>query len=315
MADSLCEHEVEEFSAKLSFEHNLKLPKGIASSMEGNIIVADIMKGKVFDSNGDLLYSLCLPIDDELLYDTVDVDTDNDGNVYLLVWIANEVHAQPSKKHWHEVFVFDKDGTLQSKFPLRAESRGRKLAVFTQDDSTEILVLEGGDGSLAMVEVYRSDGSFVGQFGEGDLTDAQDIVTNNKGHIYVLDKSDESQGKCVHEFSADGTPLRSFRVDPNSIAIAYDRAHEHIVIASSRYDPEKIGFHQNVSIYDGSDAIPNSKLLRSYCLDSVRILLDVSITVNTEGLIAVVLAQDFNGEPRGKLIVMEETTKGLLALH
>ncbi|KAL9970634.1 hypothetical protein ACROYT_G023044 [Oculina patagonica] len=255
MANSL-EHDTQECSEKLSLEQNLRLPKGIATSMKEKIIVADIMKAKVFDSSGGFLYSLCPPVDDAFLFDTVDVDTDRNGNVYLLVWIANDVHDKPSKKHWYEVFVFDKD--------------------------------------------------------EGTLVDAQDIVAANQGHVYVLDKFYESQGKCVHEFSAEKKPLRCFSVDPDSAAITFDRASEHIVIASSCYDPEKIGFHQNVSIYDSNNAVSDDyaggNLLRSYKLDSVRILLDVSITVNTEGLIAVVLAQDFDGEPRGKLIVMEETT-------
>lgn len=313
MADTL-EHDRQDFSVKLSMEHNLTLPKGIATSIKGQIIVADIMRAKVFDSSGSYLHSLSLPIDDAFLYDTVDVDTDNEGNVYLLVWIANDVHDPSNKKHWYEVFVFSKYGTLKKKFPLRAESIGRKLAVLARDEETELLVLEGEKGLHGQVEVYRTDGAFVCQFGEGTLVDAQDIVAANNGHIYVLDKFSESQGRRVHEYSVERKPLRSFGVDPDSVAIAFDRASEHIVIASSRYDPEKIGFHQNVSIYDSNNAIHGnyivSKLLRSYTLDSARILLDISITVNSEGLIAVAFAQDFDGEPKGKLIVMDNTSKG-----
>ena len=312
---TLCEHDIEDCSKKqfIDSERNLTLPTGVATSMKGMIIVADIMKAKVFDSKGDFLYSLSLPIDDNFLYDTVDVDTDREGNVYLLIWIAKDVHDQPSKKHLYEVFVFDNDGMPQNKFPLRAESRGRKLAVLERGDETELLVLEGEKGLHAMVEVYGIDGTFVCQFGERSLMDAQDIVAANNGHIYVLDKFHESQGKCVHEFSADRRLVRSFGVDPDSVAITFDRANEHIVIASSCYDPEKSVFLQNVSIYDSSNAVPDdyidSKLLRSYNIDRVRILLGVSNTVNSEGLVVVVLAQHFVGESRGKLVIMKETTK------
>ena len=312
MADLPYEHGIKACPEKLSLEQNLTLPTGIATNMEGNFIVADIMKAKVFNNSGDFLYSLCLPNDDKVLYDTVDVDTDQDGKVYLLVWMALDLQDKPDKGQWYKVFVFDKDGTLHSNFPLRAESRGRKLAVLTQDDKTEVLVLEKGRGLRAMVEVYETDGKFVGQFGEGALMDAQDIVAASKGHIFVLDKFHESQEKCVHEFSAERKHLGSFGVEPDSLSITFVWGSERIVIVSSRYDPEKTGFLQNVSIFDSSNAIPDnyigSKLLRSYELDTVKVLLDASITVNMEGLIAVVLAEDFHGKPRGKLIVMEEVT-------
>lgn len=309
MAD---EHSIKICSEKVSLEQNLTLPTGIATNMEGNFIVADIMKAKVFNNSGDYLHSLCLPNDDKVLCNTVDVDTDKDGKVYLLVWMALDLQDKPDKEQWYKVFVFDKDGMLHSKFPLRAESRGRKLAVLTQDDKTEVLVLERGRGLHDIVEVYGTDGKFVGQFGEGTLMDAQDIVAANKGHVYVLDNFHESQGKCVHEFTAERKHLGSFGVDPNSVSITFDWGSERIVIVSSRYDPEETGFLQNVSIYENSNAIPDNyigrKLLRSYELDTVKILLDASITATTEGLIAVVLAEDFHGKPRGKLIVMEEAT-------
>lgn len=291
----------------MSFEYNLTLPKGIATSMEGKFIVADIMKAKVFDSSGTFLHSLCLSIDDDFLYDIVDVDTDEEGNVYLLIWVLNDVGA--NNQRWYEVFVFDKDGKQQGKFPLREQSIGRKLAVLSQDQKTEVMVLEGGKGSHAIVEVYEANGTFVCQHGERVLMDAQDIVAANKGHFYVLDTElHESMGKCVHEFSAEGKLLRRFRVDPDSVAITFDRASEYIVVVSSLFDPETAGFRQNVSIYDSRKI--HRKFLHSYEIDSVRILLDVSVTVNTEGLIAVALAHDFNGDPHGKLIfVDEETTK------
>ena len=307
----MCENSIKACSVKLTLEQNLTLPTGIASNMEGNFIVADIMKAKVFNNSGDFLYSLCLPNDDKVLYDTVDLDTDKDGKVYLLAWMALDLDDKPDKEQWYKVFVFDKDGMLHCKFPLRAESRGRKLAVLTQGDKTEVLVLEKGRGLHDMVEVYGTDGTFVGHFGEGTLMDAQDIVAANKGHIYVLDKFHGSQERCVHEFNAERKHLGSFGVDPNSVSITFARGSERIVIVSSRYDPEKTGFLQNVSIYDGSNAIPDKfigsrKLLQSCELDKVKILLNASITVTTEGLIAVVLAQNVKSRPRGKLIVLEE---------
>ena len=88
MAQLLVKHSIKAYSEKLSIDQNFTLPTGIATNTEGNYIVADIMKAKVFNNRGDFLYSLCLPNDDKVWYDTVDLDTDKDGKVYLLAWMA-----------------------------------------------------------------------------------------------------------------------------------------------------------------------------------------------------------------------------------
>lgn len=55
-----------------------------------------------------------------------------------------------------EVFVFDKDGEFKNRFSLRNKSKGRKLALKSNDKHTEVLVLESGEtGMYDKVAVYR----------------------------------------------------------------------------------------------------------------------------------------------------------------
>ena len=79
----------------------LKFPQSIATNTRGDFIVADggDIKIKVFDSGGHFLYSFrCVLNDDK--HETIDLDTDEAGNMYLLVTV-NEMY---------EVYVFDKHG-------------------------------------------------------------------------------------------------------------------------------------------------------------------------------------------------------------
>jgi len=69
-----------------------------------------------------------------------------------------------------------------------------------------------------------------------------------------------------------------------------------------------------VTIYDSKNtrsdnSYIDSKLVRTYEVGAVRVLLDLSITVSLSGLIAVVLAQDFNGELQGKVVVVKDIKK------
>ena len=318
LGKTLCQQEQNKDSAvEKSFgEDNLSLPSGIATNSEGQFIVADSTKIKVFDRSGKYLYPISLPIDDKYLYDIVDVDTDRENNAYLLVSMANDDGDDKPKlkEHWYQVFVFDKHGNQRRErtFNLKDNSKGRKLAVSSYGEETKVLVLEGRRDLHAIVEVYETDGTFVCHFGDRVLMDGQDIVAANNGHVYVLDQFHDDRGKCVHEFSAERKLVRSFGVDPDSLAITFDQRSENIVIVSSLYDPEKVGYHQNVTLYDSKntrsdDSYIDSKLVRTYEVGAVRVLLDLSITVSLSGLIAVVLAQDFNGELQGKVVVVKDT--------
>ena len=125
-------------------------------------------------------------------YHPVDIETDQNGKVYLLVRMVNKSH----KEDWYEVVVLDNDAGKLHTFRLRNKSRGRKLAVNQHGDNTEVLVLVGEEGQRAAVQVYKTDGEFVCPLGGAVLQDAQDIAVANNGHVYVLDKCHESEENC-----------------------------------------------------------------------------------------------------------------------
>lgn len=249
-----------------SFGHEcnkLTLPCGIASNPRGQFLVVDDTKTDVFDNYGNHLCSLHLPADNTFQYRAVDIDTDRDGNAYLLV--AKQDHERINK-HCYEVFVFDNPGKLHYNFPLRNNSKGRKLAVNRHGDNTEVLVLEGEKGLHAMVEVYDIDGKFICQFGERTLQDAQDIAGANDGHIYVLDKYHESKKKFIRE------------------------------------KPFTLSMYCEASDDSNKDGVLN--LLRSHKFDTEGVLLELHVTVTTKGRIAVLMTNiTDSGEPQWKVIV------------
>lgn len=324
-------------------KQDLMLPSGIATNSEGHFLVTDVTKTKVYDNSGNYLHSISLPKDvqfrqfeqptdeefvigdnqvfhdDPYVYDILDIDTDREDNVYLLVSIVRERDHNASKKHWYQVLVFDKEFSQRRDrtFKLKDNSKGRKLTVRSYGGKLEVLVLEGGKDEHAIVETYNAEaGTFVCCLGDRVLMDAQDVTAASNGHVYVLDKfHDDDAGKCVHEFSGERKLVRSFGVDPDSVAIAFDETNEHIVIVSSFYDLENCRFEQNVSVYDSRSIVSDnsyidSKLLRTYEVDAGNIPLNLSISLSPGGLIAVALAQDFSGEVRGKVVVMRDTKGG-----
>ena len=136
-------------------KQDLMLPSGIATNSEGHFLVTDITKTKVYDNSGNYLHAISLPRDvqlrqfeqtideefvsgdnhvfhdDPYVYDILDIDTDREDNVYLLVSIASERDRNVSKEHWYEVLVFDKEFSQRRDrtFKLKDNSKGRKLTV------------------------------------------------------------------------------------------------------------------------------------------------------------------------------------------
>lgn len=190
VADVLRKRGKEDVSVLWSFgqgDEKLKFPQSIATNTLGNFIIADSgdRKIKVFDRRGNFLYSFrCVPTDDAE-HETLDLDTDGAGNMYLLV-IENGMY---------KVYAFDKHGNWQWNFPMKETSKGRALAVDSK--SGNVLVLEGEVGAKcnAVVEVYKNDGRFVRSFGERYLNDAKDIAAARDGCIFVLDSSFNGDAK------------------------------------------------------------------------------------------------------------------------
>lgn len=76
--------------------HKLTLPCGIAANPPGQFLVVDDTKTDLFDNEGKYLHSLHFPTDNTFQYRAVDIDTDRDGNAYLLA--AKQDHERTGNK-------------------------------------------------------------------------------------------------------------------------------------------------------------------------------------------------------------------------
>ncbi|XP_020608351.1 uncharacterized protein LOC110046978, partial [Orbicella faveolata] len=224
-------------------EHKLKRPQCIATNTKGEFVVLDDMAIKIYDSSGGFLR--CLLKDCKFEFHTVDVDTDNEGNLYLLAWETSKDHGK-NMEELFEVFVFDTNGEFKNKFSLRNKSKGHKLALNSHGNHTEVLVLESGETGFhdksdkVGVYRYKTEGAFDRQFGNGILRDAKDIVSATDGRILVLDESRGPKEKsCVLVFDAGKQHLSSIDVFPGSVAIGFHCVSEHVVIISVSEDREE----------------------------------------------------------------------------
>ena len=127
------------------------------------------------------------------------------------------------------------------------------------------------------VDVFDTDGQFIGSFGEGQLKDARDITTANDGSVMVVDRGDS----CVHVFSGDGDHLDKFTLQGcfSFPKIAFHRASKHLVVAG--VEEEKGVLHMEIYTKDG-------KFVRSTQIDDEEIDVLQGIAVSAEGRIAAV---------------------------
>lgn len=280
--------------------HKLTLPCSVASNPQDQYLVVNYNTTDKFSSHGKFLDSLTVPTEGC----AVDVATDKDGRVYLLVTKKQDSEGGNMDQNY-EVFLYDNDGKHPSgSFPLRSNSKGLKLAVNQHSDKIELLVLEGKRGQKlhARVEVYEANGTFLSQFGERILQDAQDIVSGNDGHVFVLDKCHESEKKFIREFGVDGCQLRRYSVGSDSLAIAFCRPSKSVIVVSaSNPNCFEVAIHQ---VADGKHNDRDLQLLRKLKVEITGILLELHATVTQKGRIAIVMAKNSDcGKPQGELII------------
>lgn len=270
-------------------QHKLKFPRRIVTNAQGQFLVVDGMETKVFDNSGKYLKSLPLSTDINTQYHAVDVDTDQFGNVYLLVSMTDGQND--------EVHVFDKDGEAKPHYKFQLAGPKYKECKLAAVNLTEVLVLKRkSEHPNAKIEIYQTKTEmfqFAGHFGESNLIDAQDIVCGTKDRIFVLDNGHPaSKTKYIHEFSKTShRHLQKFEVASDSAAIAFHRASEHLVIASTN----KENLLLSLCTTDG-------KPKRTYKLKETGIV--SNITVTAKGRIVVALTQQLEDEYQGKVIVL-----------
>ena len=268
-------------------EHKLKWPRGIATNIDGQFIIADDgdKTVKVFSSSGKFLHSFKPQTDDaDIELDILDVTTNlNNSNIYVPVRLK-----KPGAEGWEqEIHVYQKSGDRLNKFPVRRGDwyRGR-LTV----SSNKVLVLREADEGKDVVDAFNHDGGYVCSFGEGILKDAGAITTVPDGSVMVLDGLDS----CVHVFTEDGTQLNKFNINTKGYicTMASHPAGEHVVIAC-----EELGTYPlRVDIYT-----KDGKFVRTVALDEEWIHLLTGISVTMEGHIAVAETDEHDN---GKVIVI-----------
>ncbi|KAM7439371.1 hypothetical protein ABFA07_011250 [Porites harrisoni] len=229
---------VTEFSVVRSFgteKTKLISPRDITSNNQGQIIVADNGDHiiKVFDQSGECVQSFfALPsyLADE---DICGVATDHEDNVFVLIMI--------DKFHF-KVFLFDKDGQLLNKFPLK-EGVHSSMVI---NQRGELLVLgEEKDTKRFAVQKYKtSNGKSDKIFGQDILEEPKDITVTHGGHCLVLNRNGR-----VTVFDAEGNHRKEldfdYADDALAEAIAFHSESNHVVI--SNLQPE---YRVKVSIFN-----------------------------------------------------------------
>ena len=229
---------VTEFSVVRSFgteKTKLISPRDITSNNQGQIIVADNGDHiiKVFDQSGECVQSFfALPsyLADE---DICGVATDHEDNIFVLVMI--------DKFHF-KVFLFDKDGQLLNKFPLK-EGVHSSMVI---NQRGELLVLgEEKDTKRFAVQKYKtSNGKSDKIFGQDILEEPKDITVTHGGHCLVLNRNGR-----VTVFDAEGNHRKEldfdYADDALAEAIAFHSESNHVVI--SNLQPE---YRVKVSIFN-----------------------------------------------------------------
>lgn len=314
--DPLRDHRLDKFlknfcSVMLSFghksdknTHKLTFPCSVTSNPQGQYLVVDDNATVLFSSDGKFVKSLTVPTGCHAM----DVATDKQGKVYLLV-TKEQDPERGNREQSYQVFLYNNnEGNHYGSFPLRSKSRGLKLAVNQYSDKSELLVLEGEKDKklharVEVYEVYEANGTFICQFGERILQDAQDIVSGNNRHVFVLDKCHESEKRILREFGEDRCQLRRYGVGPDSVAITFFRPSNNIIIIS-RSDANR---SFEVAIHQTADSRHNNgglRLLHKRKVEITGILLALHATVTQKGRIAIVIAKNSDhGEPHGEVVI------------
>ena len=210
-------------------------PRDITSNNQGQIIVADNGDRfiKVFDKSGECVQSFfALPsyLADE---DICGVATDHEDNIFVLVMI--------DKFHF-KVFLFDKDGQLLNKFPLKEGVHSSM--VINQRGELLVLVEEKDTKRFAVQKYKTSNGKSDKIFGQDILEEPKDITVTHGGHCLVLNRNGR-----VTVFDVEGNHQKEldfdYADDALAEAIAFHSESNHVVI--SNLQPE---FRVKVSIFN-----------------------------------------------------------------
>ena len=256
------------FSQEGEEEHKLKNPMGTATNADGQFIIADNSDEsvKVFDISGKFVLQFYPKDNDtETVFGVLDVASDVNSNIYLLVGVGR-LGAE------REVQVFSHTADLLHKFPVRGWGWDR-LAV----TNNKVLVLTSVLTERTTVHVYEHEGRYVRSFGKEILKYACDITASPDSQVMILDK----YGSCVFMFTEDGEQQRKFNINTKEDeywCIACHPSGEFVVIAGTERGTE----HLCVAIYT-----KDGESVRRTVVPEENIFFTAGITVSMEDHIAV----------------------------
>lgn len=256
-------------------ERRIILPRSIASTKQGHIIVAESGDNdvKVFDRSGKYLFPLEFPgpVDKHGSCNVLDVAADQDAYVYVLTSLRN---------YGSEVCVFNKAGEYQRQFGLKNGFRCHKMTVL---DSKVLVLVEEEEESLlkspakanqTWIHVYDTKGVLVESFPDRCQRPC-DVTATTLGRVMVLDHL----ASCVNALSTSDKDRHQFKVRAYPEAIAFHEESKQVIIAS--VNSKK---HLNLSIYS-----QDGKFVRSVQLDVKQEANSIKgMAVNKEGRIAVI---------------------------
>jgi len=206
----------------------LKSMAGICTNTKNQFIVGDWVDGniKVFDCNGNFLYSLSDTLGDVFIDD---VATDQADNIYVL--------CENKDSQEYQVRVFDKDNNAHGCFGFSdfipsghlfiVQEKSKEIFVFgpCRDDQLVVKVIVISDGFLQDEEIVRYSGRF-------DPRTTSTTVSYNGNVLAVTILNDLLTE--VNVFSAEGEFRHKFNVvckmkERFSPRVAIHSANEHII--------------------------------------------------------------------------------------
>ena len=274
-------------------EHKLKWPRGIATNIKGQFLIADYLDDtvKVFDSNGKFDFGFNPQTDDtDTKLSILDAAAGEDEKMYLLVTLE-----KPGAEKRREVQVFNETADLQHKFPVRSGdsdwsydrltvSSGDKAAGSSGKQRGKILLkteLKSLKGSV--VDVHEPSGEFVCSFEV--FKNRIDISATCYGRVMIVDQSDQS----VCRFDVEGHQLGKFDIKSERddyYRIACHPSGEHVILTCN----ERGTGRTTLAIYT-----VNGEFVRRIQLGKAGFVRAITVTV--EGHIAVAFEEkDDNGK-------------------
>ena len=256
---------------KVNMEHCCvsKSAWGIAANNKAQFLIADNEDKtvKVFDSNGQFEFKFSPETDDaDTKLDILDVATaDKDDQIFLLVKLE-----KAGAEEWdREVQVFNKDGDLQRRLPVRRGDCDR-LAVCSGEQCGKNLLLAGD-----VIDVHELSGEFVRSFGKEVFKDPSDITSTCDGDVMILDRDD------VFLFDVKGHRLGKFNNKherEDYYRISCHPASKHFVLAGNERETHRV----TLAIYT-----VDGKFVRRIQLDEELFNVVDGITVTVDGRIAL----------------------------